>query len=96
MNDSDATATQTPPNVPAHLPATIFEELDIARDPGNLFHQTIEQVLLAADLVGLAHHQQIIIAQPKNEIMVHFPVLMDDNDLLMMGKPYQFCLQQIW
>ena len=75
----DATATQTPPTVPAHLPATIFEELDIARDPSNLFHQTIEQVLLAADLVGLAHHQHIILAQPKNEIMVHFPVLMDDG-----------------
>lgn len=63
----------------AHLPAKVFEELEIVRDPANLFHQTIEQVLISAELVGLKHHQKIILAQPKNEIMVHFPVLMDDG-----------------
>ncbi|MEE8155658.1 MAG: Glu/Leu/Phe/Val dehydrogenase, partial [Phycisphaerales bacterium] len=75
----DATATQLAPHVPGHLPLAVFEELEIVRDPKNLFHQTIEQVLLAAELVGLAHHQQLMLAQPKNEIMVHFPVLMDDG-----------------
>jgi glutamate dehydrogenase (NAD(P)+) len=64
---------------PHHLPSRVFEELEIVRDPANLFHQTIEQVLISAQLVGLRHHQQIILAQPKNEIMVHFPVLMDDG-----------------
>ena len=64
---------------PAHLPAAVFKELEIVRDPNNLFHQTIEQVLIAAQRVGLKHHQQIILAQPKNEIMVHFPVLMDNG-----------------
>ena len=64
---------------PRRLPARVFEELEIVRDPTNLFHQTIETVLIAADLVGLKHHQQIILAQPKNEIMVHFPVLMDNG-----------------
>lgn len=62
-----------------HLPEAVFEELGIVKDPTNLFHQTVEQLLVAADLVGLRHHQQLIIAQPKNEIMVHFPVLMDDG-----------------
>jgi glutamate dehydrogenase (NAD(P)+) len=62
-----------------HLPTKVFEELKIVRDPNNLFHQTIEQVLIAAQLCGLRHHQQIILAQPKNEIIVHFPVLMDDG-----------------
>lgn len=69
-----AAAGKTP-----HLPTRVFEELEIVRDPANLFHQTIEQVLIASQLVGLKHHQQIILAQPKNEIMVHFPVLMDDG-----------------
>ena len=64
---------------PSHLPSRVFEELEIVRDPTNLFHQTTEQVLIAAQLIGMRHHQQIIIAQPKNEIMVHFPVLMDDG-----------------
>lgn len=71
------TTVTTPPI--KHLPSAVFEELEIVKDPTNLFHQTIEQVLIAAGLVGLKHHQQIIIAQPKNEIMVHFPVLMDDG-----------------
>lgn len=64
---------------PTHLPDRVFEELEIVKDPGNLYHQTIEQILIAADLIGLRHHQQIILAQPMNEIMVHFPVLMDDG-----------------
>jgi glutamate dehydrogenase (NAD(P)+) len=65
---------------PARSPAeTVFEEVGIVRDPGNLYHQTMEQVLVAADLAGLQHHQRIILAQPKNEVMVHFPVLMDDG-----------------
>ena len=75
----DAVATSDSPIAPAHLPAAVFEELEIVKDGANLFHQTIEQVLIAAQLVGLRHHQQIILAQPHNEIMVHFPVLMDDG-----------------
>ncbi|MFP8879717.1 MAG: Glu/Leu/Phe/Val dehydrogenase, partial [Myxococcota bacterium] len=63
----------------AQLPEEVFEELEIVRDPENLYHQTIEHVLHAAQLVGLSHHQKIILAQPQNEIMVHFPVLMDNG-----------------
>ncbi len=74
-----AVATPHKKIAPQHLPAALFEELEIVRDPANLFHQTIEQVLIAAQMVGLRHHQQIILAQPANEIMVHFPVLMDDG-----------------
>jgi glutamate dehydrogenase (NAD(P)+) len=73
------TAVLDPTLKPTHLPSRVFEELEIVKDPSNLFHQTIEQVLIASQLVGLKHHQQIILAQPKNEIMVHFPVLMDDG-----------------
>ncbi len=75
----DAVATRVTPIAPAHLPSTVFEELEIVKDETNLFHQTTEQVLIAAQLVGLRHHQQIILAQPHNEVMVHFPVLMDDG-----------------
>ncbi len=76
---SDAVATRITPATSQHLPDAVFKELEIVRDPANLFHQTIEQVLIASQLVGLRHHQQIILAQPANEIMVHFPVLMDDG-----------------
>jgi len=74
-----ASAPAKNPVVTKHLPSAVFEELEIVRDPNNLYHQTIEQVLIAAQMSDLKHHQQIILAQPKNEIMVHFPVLMDDG-----------------
>ena len=76
---ADAVATSQAPAAMPHLPEAVFEELEIVKDPSNLFHQTIEQVLIASQLVGMRHHQQIILAQPHNEIMVHFPVLMDDG-----------------
>ena len=58
----------------------VFEDLGLDRDPNSLFHQTLEQMLAAADLVGLPHAQRLILAQPKNEFTVHFPVLMDDGE----------------
>ena len=76
---ADAVATGMTPATSPRLPDAVFKELEIVRDPTNLFHQTIEQVLMASQIVGLRHHQQIILAQPANEIMVHFPVLMDDG-----------------
>jgi glutamate dehydrogenase (NAD(P)+) len=57
----------------------IFEEIGLSPQHGNLFHETAERLLHAADLVGLRHHQQIILAQPKSEVMVQFPVQMDDG-----------------
>lgn len=57
----------------------IIEEVGLPKDPNNLYHQTISQVLLAAEIMGLPHYQRIIMAQPKNEIIVNFPVQMDDG-----------------
>lgn len=57
----------------------IFEELGFPTDPNNLYRQTVGSMLHAADTMGLPHYLKIILAQPKNEIMVHFPVKMDDG-----------------
>jgi glutamate dehydrogenase (NAD(P)+) len=57
----------------------IFEEIGVVPQQGNLFHEMASRLLLAADLVGLRHHQQLILAQPKSEVMVQFPVQMDDG-----------------
>src|SRR5262245_36559086 len=57
----------------------IFDELAFPTDPNNLYRQTVGSMLRAADVMGLSHELQIILAQPKNEIMVHFPVRMDDG-----------------
>ncbi|MEY3026749.1 MAG: hypothetical protein RLZZ238_1646 [Planctomycetota bacterium] len=53
--------------------------MGVAPQAGNLFHETAERMLAATELVGMPHHQQLIMAQPKNEVMVHFPVEMDDG-----------------
>ncbi|NBP52525.1 MAG: hypothetical protein EBU70_15335, partial [Actinobacteria bacterium] len=57
----------------------VFEELGLDRDPSNLLHQTIEHMLGAAGLVGVRHHHQLILSQPRSEVAVSFPVLMDDG-----------------
>ncbi len=57
----------------------VFDELGMAHDPNNLYLQTIDAVLSAAEILEVPHHLQIILAQPKNEIMVHFPVRMNDG-----------------
>jgi glutamate dehydrogenase (NAD(P)+) len=57
----------------------IFDELGFPTDPNNLYRQTVGSMLQAAELMDLPHELKIILAQPKNEIMVHFPVRMDDG-----------------
>lgn len=58
----------------------VFAELEMDAKPDNVYIQTIGEILNAADLVGLPHRLQLILAQPKNEIMVHFPVQMDTGE----------------
>lgn len=58
----------------------VFAEVGLPPDPDNLYTQTVDTMLQAAELLGVPHEVQIILAQPKNEIMVHFPVRMDDGE----------------
>lgn len=58
---------------------SVLEELGFPTDPNNLYLQTVNTMLDAAELINLKHRTRIILAQPKNEVMVHFPVLMDDG-----------------
>jgi len=62
------------------LTSKVYDELGMDRDPHNLYLQTIDAVLTAAEILELPHHLQLILAQPKNEIMVHFPVRMNDGN----------------
>lgn len=57
----------------------VFDELGFPKDPDNLYLQTVSTMLKAAETIDLRHRVKIILAQPKNEIMVHFPVRMDDG-----------------
>ena len=57
----------------------LLEHLEVIPDSDNLFHQVLQQTLTAAQLTGMRRSHQLMLAQPKNEIVVHFPVLMDDG-----------------
>ncbi len=57
----------------------IFHELEEYYDEHNLYFQTIGSVLEAAQALNVPHRLKLILTQPKNEIMVHFPVHMDDG-----------------
>jgi glutamate dehydrogenase (NAD(P)+) len=58
---------------------SIFDELEFVYDPQNIYLQTITQILHSAELLDLPRRLKLILAQPKNELMVHFPVRMDDG-----------------
>ena len=57
----------------------IFTELGFPSDPHSLYREVVGRMLVAADIMDLPHYLKIILAQPKNEVMVHFPVKMDDG-----------------
>ena len=59
--------------------ARVLDELGFRYDPANIYQQVITQVLDAAERLDLPHHLQLIMAQPKAELMVHFPVKMNDG-----------------
>lgn len=63
----------------ADHPRSILAELGFRYDPSDLFQQVIGMVLTGAQMLDLPRHLQLILAQPKNELMVHFPVKMDDD-----------------
>ncbi|MFU8849011.1 MAG: Glu/Leu/Phe/Val family dehydrogenase [Opitutales bacterium] len=57
----------------------ISNELEDYYEGDNLYFQTITSVLEAADLLDLPHNVKLMLSQPKNEIMVHCPIQMDDG-----------------
>lgn len=74
---SAARKPKNPP--PSKYESPIYDELGFPTDPNNLYRQTVGSMLYAAEVMNLPYYLKIILAQPKNEIMVNFPVRMDDG-----------------
>ena len=70
-------------NTPCESAHQIFQELEEYYDEHNIYFQTVSSVLEAADALEIPHRLKLIITQPKNEIMVHCPVQMDDGNWQM-------------
>lgn len=47
--------------------------------PDNIYYSSIQQVLEAAERIDLPEHLMLILSQPKAELIVNFPVKMDDG-----------------
>ena len=60
---------------------TILEELDSTYAKDNIYFQTIDSILDGADRLALPKRLKLILSQPKNEVIVHFPVRMDDGSV---------------
>ena len=65
------------------LTTDIFNELEVYYDTDNIYYQTITSVLEATQRLDSPHRLQLILAQPKNELIVNFPVRMDDGDFAL-------------
>lgn len=57
----------------------VFDELGLSCEPDNIYFQTMSPILKAADMMDVPERLRLVMAQPKNEIMIHFPVRMDDG-----------------
>jgi glutamate dehydrogenase (NAD(P)+) len=70
------TLSAAPASALAVAPAT-------PQQKGNLYAVAQSQLEKAARVMNLAHDVYTILSQPKNELIVHFPVRMDNGDYLL-------------
>jgi glutamate dehydrogenase (NAD(P)+) len=78
MSTSDSVDTKTNNPAKAVAGASAATEPSL-KDRGNLFDIAMKQVDKAADQVKLDSQVRAILAQPKSEIIINFPVKMDDG-----------------
>lgn len=55
------------------------DQFNSASSKETIYSQTINHILQAADRLALPDRLKLILSQPKNELIVHFPVRMDDG-----------------
>src|SRR5690348_4305163 len=67
----------TPPTATSAQPAP--KTTEVAPPKGNLYTIIQQQLEKSARAVNLSREVATILSQPKNELIVHFPVRMDDN-----------------
>lgn len=61
------------------ITSSVFRELELPYSPDNIYVQIISAILESSERLGVPHHLKLLMAQPKNELIVHFPVRMDDG-----------------
>lgn len=66
----------------------IFSELEVNYTTDNVYYQIISAILESSEKLKLPRRLQLLMAQPKNELIVHFPVRMD-NGSFRLFKGYR-------
>jgi len=61
------------------ITSSVFRELELPYSPDNIYVQIVSAILESSERLGVPHHLKLLMAQPKNELIVHFPVRMDDG-----------------
>src|SRR4051794_9895061 len=81
------TPTATPPGADKAAPKETRESKEVkdSKEPslqaqGNLYSIIQQQLEKAARAINLSKEVALILSQPKNELIVHFPVLMDNGE----------------
>ncbi len=57
----------------------VLDEIGCRSEPDSLYLCTINEIIRAAKVLDLPRRLRLILAQPKNELTMHFPVPMDDG-----------------
>jgi len=66
----------------AHSPSSpATDSAGVTSAGDRLFETALQQFAAAADMIDLDRSVRTILQAPKNEIIIHFPVEMDDGDL---------------
>lgn len=83
----DKSTTSSPAPEAADTPMTKAAPIEV-KEFENLYEMAVAQFERAADMTELNPALRAILGQPKNEIIVNFPVRMDDGST-MMAKGYR-------
>ncbi len=76
-------ATSVAPDAPSAPPTSSAAPAAGQPDEYKFFNVVQEYLNRASDLIGLPKHIRDMLGQPKNELIVHFPVRMDDGSMRM-------------
>lgn len=58
---------------------SILDNLGFSYKPHSLYANIIDTIYDAAEKLSLPEHLKLLLAEPKNELMIHFPVRMDNG-----------------
>ena len=63
---------------------SMLDDLQLEYNQDNIYYQVIHSILRAAEKIELPRRLKLILAEPKNELMLHFPVKLDNGQYTLL------------